>query len=109
MLKKRSIFTLLSAFILTGCAENLKPVGCWEDQFQAVYRFKPQGVVTKKLHGELRPSYRGNWEMIDSNQLVLQFSDQAPEKYTIVSVTQNQMTIKLNGIKEFSWPKTSCM
>ncbi|NNJ92134.1 MAG: hypothetical protein HKP55_10690 [Gammaproteobacteria bacterium] len=109
MLNKWLFTTLFLVLVMTACSERLRPIGCWEDQFQAVYKFKPQGVVTKKIKGELRPRYRGNWEMVDGNRFVLELSDQAPEKYTIVSVSKNQMTIKFDGDREFTWSKTSCL
>jgi hypothetical protein len=109
MLNKGLFTILLFVLVLTGCSERLRPIGCWEDQFQAVYKFKPQGVVTKKIKGELRPRQRGNWEMLDGNRFVLELSDQAPENYTLLSVTKNQMIIQIDGNRELTWSKTSCL
>lgn len=108
-MNKLLLVTFLSLLVLTGCSQVTKPVGCWQDQFESVYRFKPQGVVTKKMQGELRPRHRGNWEMLDDNSFVLQLSGQQPQSYTIVSMNKDQMTIRLSRTEEFTWMKTSCL
>lgn len=108
-MNKSLLVTLFSVLVVVGCSQKLKPIGCWEDQFESVYRFKPQGVVTKKIKGELRPRQRGTWEMIDGSSFVLKLSDQEPENYTIVDMDKQQMTLKLDGDAEFSWSKNSCL
>jgi len=100
-------FLALIILAIAGCAERVRPIGCWQDQYDGVYRFKPQGVVTRR--SAERQRLRGTWEMLDDEKFVIRFPEHTPETHTIIELNKQSMTLKFNGLTEFTWPKTSCL